>query len=106
MTFPQSFYVHTASVETFNGTGSYGEDFSPAETIKGLLDDTRQLVVSASGEQVVSESTFYTDLSNATLFTVDSRVTVNGRSTRVLKAKRGDSGGMFATVEHLEVTLR
>jgi hypothetical protein len=99
------FWWHTAAVETYHGTGSFGDDFDPPVSVKGMLEDVRQLVVSATGEQVVSESTFHTDLENADLFTVDSRVTVNGRTTRVLGTKRLDSAG-FTNLDHLQVTLR
>jgi hypothetical protein len=99
------FYVHTAIVEKYLGTGAYGDSFAAPATISGFLDDDRKLVVSSTGEQVVSESTFYTYPANAALFTVDSRVTVNGRETRVIGVKRRDSGPLNLP-DHVEVVLR
>ena len=105
------FYVHTAIVETFLGTSGYGEDlFDPPVTLSPdtnsgcFLDDTRHLVRSSTGEQMVSESTLYTFPTAAALFVPNSRVTVRGNQSRVIKANLNESGDLDLP-DHLAVTL-
>lgn len=111
------FYVHTAIVETYEGTNGYGEDvfadpvtLDPADvSVHPLgngcwIDDSRKLVRNSTGEQVVSESTLYTYPSNAALFTPDSRVTVNGAVSRVIKVNSNTSGDLDLP-DHVAVTL-
>lgn len=112
------FWVHTATVETYQGAGAYGDLFAAPVTITCFADDARRVVRNASGEQVVSESTLYTDASNAALFTTDTRVTIwpDGvnttdsddlappRPSRVIKANANDSGPL-GLPDHVAVTL-
>lgn len=88
-------YVHTAQVEMFLGVNGYGEDiFAAPVSVVCFLDDARKLVRNKDGEQVVSETTLATFPVNAPLFTADSKVTVNGAESRVIKTKVGDSGDL------------
>lgn len=105
------FYVDIAVVETITGTTGYGVDvfaapvtLDPATGNGCYVDDGRRLVRSTTGEQVISESTLYTDPSNAALFTPNSRVTVDGIVSRVIKANLNDSGPL-GLPDHLAVTL-
>lgn len=98
-------WVHTVTVETFTGTSGYGADtFAAGVQVTGFLDGARKLVRAATGEQIISESTFYTDPSNAARFTPDSRVTASGVVSRVIKANLNDSGALLLP-DHLAVTL-
>ena len=105
------FYVHTAIVETFTGTSGYGVDqfaapvtLDPAAGNGCFIDDTRRLVRSSDGEQVISETTLYTFPSNADLFTPNSRVTINGAVSRVITKNLNDSGAL-GLPDHVAVTL-
>lgn len=105
MTLPSLFFVHTASVETYLGkTGAGVESYAAAVTRNGFMDDERQLILSATGQQIVSESTWYTALGDADLYPLNSKVTFNGLTARVLKTKRRDSAGL-GLPDHLEVSL-
>lgn len=89
------FYVHSVTVETYQGTNGYGEDvFAAPVTVAGFLDDTRHLVRSQTAEQVVSEAQFYTHPENGALFTADSRVTVDGVTSRVIRTNVNTSGSL------------
>lgn len=99
------FYVHTAIVEMFLGTSGYGVDmFAAPVTVDCFAADSRKLIRDASGEQVVSESTLYTYPTNAPLFVADSRVTVNGNVSRVIRTNLNDSGPLNLP-DHVAVSL-
>lgn len=86
-------YVHTVTVETYRGTNGYGEDmFAAPVTVVGFLDDSRRLVRGADAEQVISESQFYTLPENGALFTAESRVTIAGVTSRVIRTNVNTSG--------------
>lgn len=98
-------YVHTISVETFQGTGAYGDVFNAPVSVKGFLSGSRKLVRDGSGQQVVAESSFYTEPTNAALFTPDSRVTADNAVSRVIAVSVNDTGGLMPNVEHVAVAL-
>lgn len=87
------FYVHTVTVETYQGTNGYGEDlFADPVTVVGFLDDSRRLVRTKDAEQVISESQFYTRPESGPLFTASSIVTVDGVTSRVIRTNVNTSG--------------
>ena len=91
----EDFYVHTVTVETYQGTNGYGEDvFTAPATVVGFLDDSRRLVRTQVSEQVISEAQFYTRPENGALFTPDSRVTVDGVASRVIRTNVNTSGNL------------
>lgn len=100
------FYVHTASVQTFLGQSGYGVDqFAAAVSKPGFLDGSSKLVRDKDGQQVVSSATWYTDVADLAVYTLDSLVTVNnvvGR--RVIAVGFHDSGDLDLP-DHLEVNL-
>lgn len=98
------FTIHTVTVETLTGAGAYGDVFAAPVTVTGFMDGTRRLVRDKSGQQVVSESTFFTAISNAALFTTDTKVTVAGVVSRVIKANVNDSGALDLP-DHVAVNL-
>lgn len=105
MTIPALFFVHTVSVEKYLGKSGNGVDlFDAAVSRTGFLDDERQLILSATGDQIVSESTFFTWLPDVDMYALGSKVTFNGVTALVLKAKRRDSGPL-GLPDHLEVSL-
>ena len=111
------FFVHTATVEQFQGTNGYGQDvFAAAVTVPCFTDDSRKLVRSKTGEEVVSETTLYTSAADGVYFQENSRVTmptnvntVDGdplppRISRVIKVNINDSGSL-GLPDHAEVNL-
>ncbi|MER7070966.1 hypothetical protein [Terrabacter sp. NPDC000476] len=98
-----AFAPTTVTVRTKTGTGAKGDIFADAVTREVFLEDARKLVRNATGEQVVSEATLYADPADLPVFTADSRVTLPGRTARVLLAKTRIIGDH--DVDHLEVTL-
>lgn len=99
------FYVHTASVEMYLGTAGSGADlFAAPVTIVGFADTARHLVRSSDGEQVVSESTFVTYPVSEPVFVENSRVTINGHESRVIRTNLGDSGSLDLS-DHVAINL-
>ena len=109
----EEFMVHEVTVETKSGEDSWGNvNTETSDPIPGFLDDSRALVRNASGDQVVSESTFYTGKEHAHLFTPESLVNLPdksgpggiGRTATVLNVKVADSGPLELP-DHIAVTL-
>lgn len=98
------FFVNTVSVETLTGEGAYGEVFAAPATVACFVDDSAHLIRNRQGEEVVSNTTIYADPTDAEKFPVDSRVTVNGRASRVITVNRLDSGPL-GLPDHVEVHL-
>ena len=105
------FYLQTAIVETCQGTDGSGEDvFETPVTLDPdggngcWIDATSKLVQSTDGEQIISASTLYTYPSNASLFTPNSRVTVNGAISRVIRTNLNTSGALDLP-DHVAVSL-
>lgn len=90
-------------VEPYLGSGTYGDSYGPPVTVRAIVDDKRKLVRSASGEQVVAETTLVCPLSSPDIPT-DSRVTLRGRTTTVITVSRLD-GHDLPVPSHLEVSL-
>lgn len=100
------FFGDAITVEMFLGTDSLGRDvFAAAQTVQGYADDKRQLVRSSDGEQVVSSTTVYTYLNYKPLFTPNSRVTVDGNTSRVISANANGGLSRLRLPDHLSVTL-
>jgi hypothetical protein len=104
VTFPGVFYVHTAVVETSNGFGAYGDTFDAPYTLPCFVDDGSRLVLNSAGEQVVSTARLFTYPAHEGRFVPNSRVTVNGRVSRVVATHRRDSGALRLP-DHIEVEL-
>ncbi|GAA2037363.1 hypothetical protein GCM10009740_31450 [Terrabacter terrae] len=97
------FQPTTVTVRTKTGSGANGDIFSAPIDRAVFLEDSRRLVRNANGEQVVSETTLYADPGDLDAFAPDSKVTLPGRTARVLLAKPRIIGD--PDVDHLEVTL-
>jgi len=98
------FFIHTAVVETFIGTGAYGDTYAAARDVKGFLDDGVVLVRTGTSEQLEQKSIFYAALSDADKFVPQSRITVNGRVALVSTIRRRD-GGSLGLPDHIEIDL-
>jgi hypothetical protein len=98
------FFVHTVSVETFTGSGAFGESFAPPVTVTCYADDGNHLTRNKVGEEVVSQTIVFAPLQSAPSFTVDSRVTVNGRVATVISVSSREAGWLGVPA-HVEVHL-
>ena len=102
-------FVHTVTVETFQGSGAYGDIFAAPVVLAPpngcWVDNARKVVRNKDGIEVVSETSIATFTTNAALFTTDSKVTINGVVSRVIKFNSGDSGSLNLPTDHLEINL-
>lgn len=102
------FWIHQVTVKTLQGTtGAGGKTYAAPQTVTGFLEGKRRLVRGADGNQVISESTFYSDVSNAALFPPGSLVTLTDRPlpTTVLTVNVNDSAGLDLP-DHIAVALQ
>jgi hypothetical protein len=96
---------HTITVRPFQGTGPYGDVFGDPTTHRAFVEDRRRLVVSTSGEEVISETTVHTD--SDVPAPVGSTVTVwvgtpQARTSRVIATSRYQHPMAWS---HLEIAL-
>ena len=97
--------VHTVTVETKSGEDPFGNvNTALSEPIPGFLDDSSTLVRNSAGDQVVSESTFYTGKEYRDLFKPESLVHLPDRVSTVIRCKLADSGPLDLP-DHIAVTL-
>lgn len=98
------FFTMTATVEPFLGAGPAGDEYGATVEVLGFLDDGVVLEQTGRGEQLVSRTKFYCDLTHADKFPTESKVSVNGRDMQVSFVRRRDASG-FGGPSHLEVDL-
>lgn len=105
MLFPPPLLPHTIAVRPYEGTGPYGDVFGAPTGHQAFVEDRRQLVISASGEELISETTIHTSLD--AVVPVGSQVTVwadtpHERTARVITTSRYEHPGSWS---HLEIAL-
>lgn len=98
------FYVHTATVETYLGTGASGDLYSAPVVVPGWLEDKRRIVRDKDGQEVVSSSFFACDTTHLVKFKPDSKVTLPTRSAFVIGVANYTSGALELP-DHLEIDL-
>ncbi|MEU8196341.1 hypothetical protein AB0C10_21395 [Microbispora amethystogenes] len=103
MTLPADMLRHQVQVEPYLGPGPAGPLYGDQVTYPGYVEDKRQLVRSATGDEVVSETTVYLD--PGAVIPPESRVTLpSGRRSAVITAATRE-GPPDPAMDHLEVTL-
>lgn len=101
-------WVHTVDVQRFTGAGPEGDTWDDVdEGLRCFISDKRRLVLAATGEQVISETTVLFPKTTPDI-PVDSQITLpalfGGRTATVLSVSRHDGGGL-PTPDHLEVAI-
>lgn len=101
-------------VTTRTGDGAYGPAYDDPRQVECMIDETRRLVRDSAGDETVSEATLtlhpVTRVLDDThhvvdhvdpleVFTPESPVTINGRSSRVLSAKANVVRSSVVSVE-------
>lgn len=105
MSLPDVWKMHTVTAEPLDGTGTgaFGDVFAAPVPLEGFLEYKRRTVRDENGDEVVSESTFYTD--PGPILPPRSRVTLpDGNVTRVIAAADLD-GGDTPLPSHLALNL-
>ncbi|HZM83828.1 MAG TPA: hypothetical protein VFC19_49550 [Candidatus Limnocylindrales bacterium] len=94
---------HPAIIEPYQGNSPSGPVYGLPVHIRCFAEDQRRLVRDDQGTEIISETTLYCPLS--TVAPAESRVTVAGRVSTVIVARRRDGAGL-PTPDHLEVSVR
>lgn len=102
--------VHTATVETYQGAGAYGDIWAAGVDIPCYIETEDVLVTNANGVQVTQRNTTLSaDLSYAPLLTVQSKVTSSQLGSdgvaRVAKVTLEDSGALNLGLDHVLAVL-
>ncbi|GAB3224128.1 hypothetical protein GCM10027447_12430 [Glycomyces halotolerans] len=104
MALEEEWLQHTVTVEPREGAGANGPVYGAPQELVGFLEESRKLVRDTEGNQVVSESTFYTD--PGPTIPPRSRATLpSGDVTFVIKAANRDGGDLDELPEHIELVL-
>ena len=99
------FYVHEVTVETWQGSGAYGDVYAAPVTVTCFAENKVLLVRAKDGQQVVSGTQLYMAAADGALFVPDSRVTVQGRVSYVITQNVNDAPGL-GLPEHAAITLK
>lgn len=109
MTELDEFYVHTLTVETYQGEGSLGPVYGTPTVVPGFLDTTTDLARTTTTDQATSVgSMFYCDPTHAAAFTVRSRVTstdLGGDGMAIVVKVNNLTSGTLGLPDHVEVGL-
>lgn len=97
-------FTQTVTVETYQGSGPYGDVFAAPVTRRAFVNDSLKLVRDQKGEEVVSSARLYGPLEDAADYEPGSRVTFGDRTHRVIVANRQDAAGP-ASSHHVAVEL-
>lgn len=100
----EEFYVHTITVQTLAGNGSWGPAYETTEGVRCFIDETRTIVRDAQGAEVISETTVTAPPEYAGVFLPGSLVTLLTREATVIKAGHASSGPLDLP-DHVEVWL-
>lgn len=97
---------HTVQIEPYEGSGAYGDVYGdPADVTPCFVDQKRRLVrvqtTDAAGHEQVSSTTVYAPPTTAP---PGSRVTWNGRTSKVLASAVRDVAGL-GLPSHVELSL-
>lgn len=99
---PLAFLVHKVDVSTYSGTGALGDTFAAPVEIPCLIEQTRRLVRSLDGEEVVSEASIVMRREWIPTCTPRSKISFNGRDTEIIAASDRSDGGLGAW-QHLSI---
>lgn len=101
----EDLFMHEVTVETFTGSGAYGDTWADeSDPVACYLDEKRQLVRDDTGDEVVSEASLFVTLTDGDLFPPGSRVHVPGRVALVISRARRD-GRLLDLPSHTELAL-
>jgi hypothetical protein len=107
-TIPGFLLRHTITIEPYLGHNATGPMYGPAVTVRCFNEDKRRFIRSGrpagstGSNEVVASTTSY--CLPGTVAPAQSRVTVNGRVTKVLQFLDHDGGGL-PTPDHVELLL-
>lgn len=104
MSLPDHLLRHTVTVQPYLGSGPSGALYGAAVPYRAYVQDKRQLVRNAAGDEVVSETTVYVGDPGANIPAKSKLTLPSSRTATVITANRRE-GAVHALRDHLEVTL-
>lgn len=101
------FWVHTVSVQTYQGTNGAGvKTYATAQSVPCFLSRKLRFVRDANGNQITSSATVSADTVWAAMLTAQSKVTVDGRVTTVISVAESTGGALITGIDRVKVYLQ
>lgn len=101
MSVPAYLLVHSATIEPYEGSGAYGDQYGTPYELPCYHEGRRQFVRASDGTEAVSEGTLYANVAD---IPAGSRVQILNRETWVITVTTLDDGGLTG-LAHIEVAL-
>lgn len=97
----RSLLKDVVTVETRTGDGAYGPNYADPVTVRCNIDNRRRLVRNANGDEALSEASITVHPDDAAVFTPETRLTIEGRTSTVMNVRPLK---LRSSVHHVEVS--
>lgn len=97
----RSLLKDTVLVETRSGVNAFGKTTATSVAVRCNIDNKRRQVRNSDGVETVAEATLIVHPSDGSMFTPESRLTIDGRASTVITSKPLTLRGVTS---HHEVT--
>ncbi|MDN6260014.1 MAG: hypothetical protein L0J31_09640 [Corynebacterium sp.] len=88
----EEFWVHEIQVQTYAGSGPFGDEYAAPVGVPCFIDHKRQLVRDPDGREVTSEATITGPVGEGERFAPQSLVELGGRERAVISVAIRSSG--------------
>lgn len=105
MTEAAFWWVHSGSVETYQGSGPYGPVYADPVDVACWVEGEQKVVTNSEGTEVTSMTVVRGPLADKDLLAVGSKFTYGGQTAKVLTLAWFDSGSLDLGLDHYEARL-
>jgi len=105
MTEAAFWWVHTGSIETYQGSGPSGPVYASAVDVACWVEGETKQITNSQGAEVTSTSVVRGPLTDKDLFKAGSRFTYAGSTSTVTTLAWFDSGSLDIGLDHYEARL-
>lgn len=98
-------WVHTGSVQTYEGSAAYGDVYANPVDVACWVEGEQKVVTNSQGTEVVSMTVVRGPLTDKDKFAPGSKFTYGGATAKVLTLAWFDSGSLDIGLDHYEARL-
>lgn len=102
MKLPKFMQPHTVEIKEYKGDSAYGPQFADPYEVEGYFQEQRKYVRSDEGDEVVSESQFFT--SKDINVPQESEITFEGSTHKVINTSR-KKNALNGQLTHVEIAM-